>query len=96
VLKAIICGSVFGAVLGYLARVLTAQSFTFAFAPMAISVLGTIVMSFILAIVLSRQENAEGFVTLEDFYGAFIAGVLLGYTGTTYFETLMNALAPKT
>jgi hypothetical protein len=104
-LKAVVCGSVFGGILGYFARVLVAaqtaaQSVTFAtfftsatIVPVAISVLGIMVMCFILAIVLSRQENTKGFVTLEDFYGAFVVGVLLGYTGTSYFEGLLKSIA---
>ena len=89
-LTAIVCGSVIGGILGYLARQLTSPSPAFELVPTTISILGIFVMATILAIVLSRQDNAKGFVTLEDFYGAFVIGVLLGYTGSTYFESVLH------
>jgi hypothetical protein len=91
-LAAIIFGSAAGGILGYLARQLTAVNPTFALVATAISILGLVVMATILSIVLSRQDNAKRFVTLEDFYGAFVVGVLLGYTGTGYFEKVINAV----
>ena len=91
-LIAIICGGVAGGVLGFLARLLTSGNTTFQLIPTALGVLGIVVMSVILSIVLSRQDNAKGFVTLEDFYGAFVVGVLLGYTGTGYFESILKGL----
>jgi hypothetical protein len=99
-LTAIICGSIGGGILGYLARQLTSTNLSFAIVPTAVSILGLVVMGTILSIVLSRQDNAKGFVTLEDFYGAFVIGVLLGYTGSTYFESVLNsvgsAVKPRT
>jgi hypothetical protein len=91
-LTAIVIGSVAGGCLGYAARQLTSASPSFAAFPSAIAVSGVVVMAFILAIVLSRQESAKGFVTLEDFYGAFVVGVLLGYTGTAYFDQVLKGL----
>lgn len=93
-LTAIMCGSVAGGILGYFARQLTSASPTFEYVPTAVSILGIIVMATISSIVLSRQDNAKGFVTLEDFYGAFVVGVLLGYTGTSYFETVLKSVGP--
>jgi cation transport regulator ChaC len=90
-LTAIVCGSIAGAVLGYVAHQLAVTT-SFAPLPTAIAVVGVIVMAVILAIVLSRQENTKGFVTLEDFYGAFVVGVLLGYTGTAYFEGVLKVM----
>ena len=93
--KSIVLGSVSGGILGWLARQLNngILSPEFSIAASIVSALGIIVMAMILAIVLSRQDTSKGFVTLEDFYGAFVVGAILGYTGTQYFETSMKAVA---
>ena len=91
--KSIVLGTVSGGILGWLARQLNKGilSVEFSVAASIVSVLGIIVMAMILAIVLSRQESSKGFVTLEDFYGAFVVGAILGYTGTQYFEATIKA-----
>lgn len=91
--KSIVLGTVSGGILGWLARQLNKGilSTEFSAAASIVSVLGIIVMAMILAIVLSRQESSKGFVTLEDFYGAFVVGAILGYTGTQYFEASIKA-----
>jgi len=91
---AIILGSVSGGVLGYLARQLNTGIAieTLFITKSLVSLLGIVVMSTILAVVLSRQESSKGFVTLEDFYGAFVVGVLLGYTGTEYFSQVLTSV----
>jgi hypothetical protein len=91
--KSIVLGTVSGGILGWLARQLNKGilSAEFSVAASIVSVLAIIVMAMILAIVLSRQESSKGFVTLEDFYGAFVAGAILGYTGTQYFEATIKA-----
>ncbi|MBC3383415.1 hypothetical protein [Pseudomonas sp. SWRI179] len=93
--KSIVLGAVSGGILGWLARQLNngILSPEFSIAASIVSALGIIVMAMILAIVLSRQESSKGFVTLEDFYGAFVVGAILGYAGTQYFETSLKAVA---
>lgn len=91
--KSIISGTVSGGILGYLARQLN-TGLAIDSLPLGnalISILGIIVMATILSIVLSRQESSKGFVTLEDFYGAFVVGAVLGYTGTGYFENVIGS-----
>lgn len=91
--KSIVLGTVSGGILGWLARQLNKGILLpeFSAAASIVGVLGIIVMAMILAIVLSRQESSKGFVTLEDFYGAFVVGAILGYTGTQYFEASIKA-----
>jgi hypothetical protein len=90
---AIVLGGICGGILGYVAHLLSSSNQSFAAVNILVSVLGITVMATILAIVLSRQQAAKGFVTLEDFYGAFVVGVLLGYTGTVYFESALKAVS---
>jgi len=93
--RSMMLGSISGGLLGWLAKQLNDVTHVtnFLTSSSIVSLLGVIVMAMILAIVLSRQESSKGFVTLEDFYGAFVVGVLLGYTGTQYFESTINAVA---
>jgi hypothetical protein len=43
-------------------------------------------MSSIAAVSLSRRGNTQAFVTVEDFFGGFFIGELIGYGGVAYFE----------
>lgn len=90
-LTAIVSGCAVGALLGYAARQLSVGAEPFAGWKSLLSLAGILIMAVILAIVLSRQGDSKGFVTLEDFYGAFVVGVLLGYTGTSYFDSALKA-----
>ncbi len=92
--RSIVLGTVSGGMLGWLARQLNSSSAldTLSVTSGIISILGIIVMAIILAIVLSRQESSKGFVTLEDFYGAFVVGAILGYMGTGYFDTVLKSV----
>ena len=95
----IVSGSTFGGVPGFMARQINSGAFTgsFAWPELLIGILGVIVMCTIAAIVLSRRETAKGFITLEDFYGAFVVGALIGYLRTEYFgEILGGAAKPGT
>ena len=55
--------------------------------------IAAIVMSIIAAIMLSRKTGAQSFVTVEDFFGAFAIGALIGYGGAEYFQ---RAVLPAT
>jgi hypothetical protein len=95
--KSIVLGTISGGFLGWLARQLNKGVLLpdFTAAASIVSMLGVVVMAMILAIVLSRQESSKGFVTLEDFYGAFVVGAILGYMGTQYFEASIKAVVGK-
>lgn len=43
-------------------------------------------MSLIAAIALSCKTSTQGFITIEDSFGAFVIGALIGYGGSEYFE----------
>ncbi|MBN2826013.1 MAG: hypothetical protein JXQ76_11850, partial [Campylobacterales bacterium] len=85
----IIIGSISGGALGHLVRQLTLVDGEM----MSVSLLAVIMMSFIAAIILSKRDDTnKGFVTLEDFFGAFFIGTMIGYIGTEYFENILNGL----
>lgn len=50
-------------------------------------------MSMIATVSLSRKGATQGFITVEDFFGGFVLGSLIGYGGASYFEH--NILTPS-
>lgn len=91
-LLSIVIGSLFGSVLGTTAKVLNSSQ-TLEWQPILVSIGSSAVMSLIATIALSRKTGTQGFITVEDFFGGFVVGALIGYGGSTYFE---KALIPKT
>ncbi|MBY0296686.1 MAG: hypothetical protein K2X71_11680 [Methylobacterium sp.] len=101
-LRAVVIGSVVGAVFGGLARFvksisdsptdilhLSAKDFIY----LSVRLGGAIIMSIISTIALSRKTGAQGFITVEDFFGGFVIGVFVGYQGTSYFENILDRSA---
>ena len=91
-LLSMVIGAIIGATLGSSAKALNAPTSP-SFASMAVSIGSSVVMSMIAAIALSRKTGTQGFITVEDFYGGFVVGALIGYGGSSYFE---SAIKPET
>jgi hypothetical protein len=101
-LRSVLIGAVAGAVLGGAARfvrdipALSKTIFQFGvqdWITQGIQLGGYIVMSVISAIALSRKTGAQGFITVEDFFGGFVIGVLVAYEGPSYFENVLSHAA---
>lgn len=91
--KSIIIGTTVGGTLGYISKQLTNTGISFGnMEAIGISLVGVIIMSVIAAVILSKREESKGFITLEDFYGAFFVGTMIGYIGTEYFDNLLSNL----
>lgn len=62
-----------------------------------ISSLVTIAVAVILSgmaiIFMARKSDAQSFVSIEDFWGGLLIGFLVGYTGTSFFESLTGVPA---
>lgn len=84
-LAAMVIGAIIGAVLGSVAKVLNSGG-SLEWQPVLVAVGGSVVMSLIAAIALSRKTGTQGFITVEDFFGGFVIGALIGYGGSEYFE----------
>ena len=91
-LKSMIVGSIIGAFLGTLAKTFNISQLP-TYKLFAVSVGASIVMSLIATIALSRKTGTQGFITVEDFFGGFVIGSLIGYGGSEYFE---KAIIPPT
>lgn len=93
-LLSMVVGAVVGAVLGSLANALTAN-LALQWQALAVNTGASVVMSLIATIALSRKTGAQGFITVEDFFGGFVVGALIGYGGASYFERAIMPEASK-
>lgn len=91
-LLSMVIGAVIGSILGTLAKILN-STLVFEWQPLIVSLGAAIVMSLIATIALSRKTGTQGFITVEDFFGGFVVGALIGYGGSAYFE---RAIIPPT
>jgi hypothetical protein len=96
-LKSIVVGSLLGAALGSLARSLQPLAAginpTWNWEQFAVGTGSAMVLSLIATVALSRRTGAQGFITVEDFFGGFVVGTLIGYQGQSYFDnTVMRHL----
>jgi hypothetical protein len=80
-----IIGSIIGGSLGTLAKSLNILPLP-SWQSLLVSIGASIVMSLIATISLSRKTGSQGFITVEDFFGGFVIGALIGYGGHDYFE----------
>jgi len=84
-LMSMVIGSIVGAGLGTLAKAFNMTQLP-AWQPLLVSVGASMVMALIATISLSRKTGSQGFITVEDFFGGFVVGALIGYGGSEYFE----------
>jgi hypothetical protein len=94
-LWSVILGSVFGGVIGSIARSLQGEGGAVAFSgPHANSTIGALLLAAILsgaAVLFSaRKSDTQSFVTVEDFWGGLLVGFLIGYSGTAAFAKITS------
>ena len=101
-LRAVVIGAISGALLGGIARFvndgLAAKSnvLTLTLQDCILQLIklgGAAIMAIIATIALSRKTGAQGFITVEDFFGGFVVGVLVAYQGPAYFERILSGQA---
>jgi len=93
----IIAGSALGGLLGSLSRII---QITQGLPSQAIvvsnlfSVIVAVILSSMAIIFIARKSDAQSFVSVEDFWGGVLIGFLVGYSGTTFFESLTGVSRP--
>jgi hypothetical protein len=87
----IMAGSVLGGLLGGIARLFQVTKTSSSQISPSIS-LTTLIVAVILSVMAiiftARKSEAQSFVSVEDFWGGVLIGFLVGYSGTTFFESL--------
>lgn len=90
----VLSGSLIGGIFGATARLLQSPT-----APTTQSVIVSLFLSIILGgmavIFMARKSDAQSFVSVEDFWGGILIGFLVGYTGTSFFESIAGVQLPK-
>jgi hypothetical protein len=81
---AIITGSIIGAAAGSIARGMDPTE-----KKGLLSLVTAVFMAIIASIALSRKSGSQGVITVEDFYGGFLIGALVGYGGSEAFEGML-------
>lgn len=87
----VMSGSILGGLAGSFVRTLM-QDPT-AIAPskdFVILLLIAVILSAIAVVFLARKSETQALVTVEDFWGGIVIGFLVGYTGVSFFESLMG------
>ena len=92
-IASIVFGALIGAVLGSIARIFVHNP-DLNWKSVIVSIGSSTVMSLIATIALMRKSGAQGFITVEDFFGSFVLGSLIGYSGPEYFEKVILPKSP--
>jgi hypothetical protein len=84
-------GGLAGGVIGNLARTFTETDTLNVDTRFFVKLIGSCLLSLMAVISLSRKSGSQSFITVEDFFGSFVLGSLIGYQGTAFFEkTVVN------
>jgi hypothetical protein len=87
----VIAGSAIGGFIGGLARFLQVTPITRwqqEILTNIVTIIVAILLSIISIIFVARKSETQSFVSVEDFWGGILIGFLVGYSGTTFFESL--------
>ena len=59
-----------------------------------VSIFAATILGGMAVVFMARKSDAQSFVSVEDFWGGMLMGFLVGYTGTTFFESLTGVTNP--
>ena len=90
----VLIGSIAGAVIGAVARLLQVQTPSTT-RSVIVSLVLCIILGGMAVIFMARKSDTQSFVSVEDFWGGILIGFLVGYTGTSFFESIVGATTPK-
>ena len=87
--RAAVASNVIGALVGSVAGWLVGQGAHLQTSFDVASLVVTAVSGAVAAVLLARRREAQSFVTVEDFWGAFVLGFLVGFSGPKLLQTLL-------
>jgi hypothetical protein len=85
-IQSVVFGGIAGGFVGTLARTFTESDAPNIDTRFFIKLIGSCLLSIMAVVSLSRKSGSQSFITVEDFFGAFVLGSLIGYQGTSFFE----------
>jgi H+/Cl- antiporter ClcA len=99
-LRAIVTGAIVGSVIGAATKVLSDPKpplnlDQIQILPSLIALAGQVLASVIVAVLLSRKSGAQGFITVEDFFGGAIIGLLVSNSGQDLLSKYLNQQNPQ-
>ena len=91
-LISIMFGSLIGGFVGFLARQFQSTAFSDeiirSWPSLVISLLLSLILSAVSIVFIARKSEQQSFVSIEDFWGGMQIGFLVGYSGTTAFQSI--------
>ncbi len=81
----VMIGAAIGGLLGAVINILKTNTYDF---NILMSVPISIILSGIAVVFMSRKSDTQSFVSVEDFWGGLLIGFLVGYTGTSFFDSM--------
>jgi hypothetical protein len=81
----IVAGGIVGSLIGSLARLFNTGQVT-SDLQFLVKIFGSCLLAIMAVVALSRKSGSQAFITVEDFFGAFVLGSLIGYGGASFFE----------
>lgn len=85
-IKSIVIGAIIGGLMGATVRIFSKPYDV----RTLVELLGSVILSVLAVIALSRKTGAQTLITIQDFWGGILVGFLVGYSGKTFFEQLMG------
>jgi hypothetical protein len=92
-ITSVMTGAALGGMAGYFARVLPTMSETMhtqSWLNPTLALIVTVILSTVAVVFLARKSETQSLVSIEDFWGGLVIGFLVGYTGTSAFQSLAN------
>lgn len=84
-----IVGATIGGLVGSVTRLLKVTPSLKQLSPdHLIAIIVAVSLSAIAVVFVARKSDNQSFITVEDFWGGLLIGFLVGYTGTSFFETI--------
>src|ERR1051325_11194210 len=78
-IQSVLVGGIAGGFVGTLARIFTESDGPSIDTRFFVKIIGSCLLSIMAVVSLSRKSGSQSFITVEDFFGAFVLGSLIGY-----------------
>lgn len=84
-----IIGSIVGGIIGTIAQVLS-KGKTIDYGEVGLAAMLAAIFSGVTVVSFARKANAQQIISIEDFWGGFFIGFLIGYLGEGFFRNLIG------